>query len=166
LGKIMSANECYAYFGLSGPSLNPEAVSAVLKLVPTKVERVGDMKRNGKKREEGAWQLNDRIPRDARVDYEARVKDVLDQLEPCLGAAASLCKTNYGMIMLVGYFNEYDPGLWLEADTVARIGRLGAAFHCDFYHLIEEQPNQALQHNDPSCHVSCLRTPRASRGRG
>ena len=28
------------------------------------------------------------------------------------------------------------------------------------------RPNQALQHNDPSCHVSCLRTPRASRGRG
>jgi hypothetical protein len=27
-------------------------------------------------------------------------------------------------------------------------------------------PNQALQHNDPSCHVSCLRTPRASRSRG
>ena len=27
-------------------------------------------------------------------------------------------------------------------------------------------PNQALQHNDPSCHESCLRTPRASRGRG
>jgi hypothetical protein len=28
------------------------------------------------------------------------------------------------------------------------------------------EANQALQHNDPSCHVSCLRTPRASRGRG
>jgi uncharacterized membrane protein YebE (DUF533 family) len=27
-------------------------------------------------------------------------------------------------------------------------------------------PNQAVQHNDPSCHESCLRTPRASRGRG
>jgi hypothetical protein len=27
-------------------------------------------------------------------------------------------------------------------------------------------PNQALQHNDPSCHVPCLRTYRASRGRG
>ena len=26
--------------------------------------------------------------------------------------------------------------------------------------------NQALQHNDPSCHESCLRTPRASRDRG
>jgi hypothetical protein len=30
----------------------------------------------------------------------------------------------------------------------------------------DKRPNQALQHNDPSCHVSCLRTPRASRGRG
>jgi len=30
----------------------------------------------------------------------------------------------------------------------------------------ENPPNQALQHNDPSCHVSCLRTPRASWGRG
>jgi ribosomal protein S18 acetylase RimI-like enzyme len=30
----------------------------------------------------------------------------------------------------------------------------------------ENRPNQALQHNDPSCHESCLRTPRASRGRG
>jgi hypothetical protein len=28
------------------------------------------------------------------------------------------------------------------------------------------QPNQALQHNDPSCHAPCMRTCRASRGRG
>jgi len=34
-------------------------------------------------------------------------------------------------------------------------------------HRVKKQtPNQALQHNDPSCHVSCVRTPRASRGRG
>ena len=30
----------------------------------------------------------------------------------------------------------------------------------------KRKANQALQHNDPSCHESCLRTPRASRGRG
>jgi len=28
------------------------------------------------------------------------------------------------------------------------------------------RPNQALQHNDPSCHAPCMRTCRASRGRG
>jgi len=32
--------------------------------------------------------------------------------------------------------------------------------------VLKTEPNQALQHNDPSCHESCLRTPRASRGRG
>jgi len=36
---------------------------------------------------------------------------------------------------------------------------------CSEYDLGTE-PNKALQHNDPSCHESCLRTPRASRGRG
>jgi len=30
----------------------------------------------------------------------------------------------------------------------------------------QPEPNQALQHNDPSCHGSCFRTLRASRGRG
>jgi hypothetical protein len=31
---------------------------------------------------------------------------------------------------------------------------------------LKQKANQALQHNDPSCHESCLRTPRASRSRG
>ena len=57
----------------------------------------------------------------------------------------------------------------------------GMVFHLARYHdhdfgergpdalatfLKMKTPNQALQHNDPSCHESCLRTPRASRGRG
>jgi hypothetical protein len=32
--------------------------------------------------------------------------------------------------------------------------------------FVKRPPNQTLQHNDPSCHVPCLRTYRASRGRG
>jgi hypothetical protein len=34
------------------------------------------------------------------------------------------------------------------------------------FHNVEAEPNQALQHNDPSCHAPCMRTCRASRGRG
>jgi hypothetical protein len=33
-------------------------------------------------------------------------------------------------------------------------------------YALRRRANQALQHNDPGCHESCLRTPRASRGRG
>jgi hypothetical protein len=51
---------------------------------------------------------------------------------------------------------------WKERIVYVELSELDAATR-DF---ISKQPNQALQHNDPSCHVSCLRTPRASRGRG
>jgi hypothetical protein len=48
------------------------------------------------------------------------------------------------------------PNIKPEVDGISDV------FSVDF----KKQPNQALQHNDPSCHVSCFRTPRASRGRG
>jgi hypothetical protein len=35
-----------------------------------------------------------------------------------------------------------------------------------FFEHQAKLPNQPLQRNDPSCHASCSRTPRASRGRG
>lgn len=44
--------------------------------------------------------------------------------------------------MLVGYFNEYDPGLWFGADTVQRIAELGAGIQCDFYHLMKPEPEE------------------------
>jgi hypothetical protein len=34
------------------------------------------------------------------------------------------------------------------------------------YEIQQTEANQALQHNDHSCHELCLRTPRASCGRG
>jgi hypothetical protein len=52
-----------------------------------------------------------------------------------------------------------------EESRAAAIERLRAHFK-DIKQRKATQANQALQHNDPSCHVSCLRTPRASRGRG
>ena len=36
----------------------------------------------------------------------------------------------------------------------------------EFLAKLKTEANQALQHNDPSCHAPCVRTCRASRGRG
>jgi len=47
-----------------------------------------------------------------------------------------------------------------------RLGTPGEAILRQWIKIIKKTPNQALQHNDPNCHESCLRTPRASRGRG
>jgi hypothetical protein len=53
---------------------------------------------------------------------------------------------------------------FLMPEAVAQISPIGQ-LRVFRYHE-NKQTNQALQHNDPSCHESCLRTPRASRGRG
>ena len=46
------------------------------------------------------------------------------------------------------------------------MGLLARVEYFDLYSGEWKAPNQALQHNDPSCHVPCVRTDRASRGRG
>ena len=43
--------------------------------------------------------------------------------------------------------------LWVESDQIEVLDG-------------KDRANQALQHNDPSCHAPCMRTCRASRGRG
>jgi hypothetical protein len=51
------------------------------------------------------------------------------------------------------------------SDNAGREPRVLIGATKTFYYFTK-QANQALQHNDSSCHESCLRTPRASRGRG
>jgi len=139
----MRSNECYVYFGLSGTAMDPGAISATLGLPASKISRAGEKLPGGRLRKESSWTLEDRLPRDARIDFEARVKDVLDQLAPCMASAGELSRKYHGTIVSVGYFHDYDPGFWLESDTVQRIASLGASVQCDFYHLIEEEPNKA-----------------------
>ncbi len=139
----MSANECYAYFGLNGFPGSPDEISAKLGLVPTKVALAGtQIGRSEKKREVSRWNIGSRLPRDARVDFESHVKDVLDQLEPCFSTAASLSRQHDGVMELVGYFHESYPGLWFGAATMQRLAALGVRLDCDFYYLASEAPDQ------------------------
>lgn len=120
----------------------PEEVSAALGLSPSKSWRAGDPhdahRIPGKKRDESFWRIESRIARDARVELEDHVKDVLAQLEPCFAAAASLSKKHRGLIELVGYFHEDYPGLGFEASTLQRMAALGVEVDCDFYCLAPE----------------------------
>jgi len=59
-----------------------------------------------------------------------------------------------------------DVRFYGEQNDVFRRGFAGCKYTVFFANPKKIAANQALQHNDPSCHESCLRTPRASRGRG
>jgi hypothetical protein len=134
----MSANECYAYFGLNGFPGSPEEISAKLGLMPTEVALAGTpIGRSGKKREVSRWCIESRLPRDAQVEFEAHVKDVLVQLTPCFEVAASLSRQHDGVMELVGYFHDSYPGLWLDSATMQQLAALGVRLDCDFYYLAE-----------------------------
>jgi hypothetical protein len=60
---------------------------------------------------------------------------------------------------------EAPPAAFAEAEK-SRLGELFVESDHIEVEATTKSANQALQHNDPSCHVPCLRTPRASRGRG
>lgn len=128
---------------LAGLPNAPEGVSAALGLSPSKSWRAGDPhdahRVPGKKREESFWKIESRIPRDARVELEDHVKDVLAQLEPCFAIAASLSRQHRGLVELVGYFHEYYPGLGFEPTTIQRLAALGVEVDCDFYYLASEE---------------------------
>jgi len=121
----------------------PEEVSSALCLSPSKSWRAGDPhtahRVPGKKREESFWCIESRLPRDAQVDFETHVNDVLAQLEPCFAAAASLSRQHDGVMELVGYFHKSYPGLWIDAATMQRLAALGVRLDCDFYYLAEEE---------------------------
>ncbi|MBI5382141.1 MAG: DUF4279 domain-containing protein [Opitutae bacterium] len=132
----MSANECYAYFALRGFPMKPEEVSTALSLKPSDTWSAGDPHRvPGKKREYNYWRIESRIAREARVDLEDHVKDVLAQLAPCFDVAATLSKQYQGLMELVGYFHEYYPGLNFEPTTMQQLAALGVSVDCDFYYL-------------------------------
>ena len=126
--------------------MSPEEVSAKLGLKPSKSWRAGDPHNAhpvpGKKRTESRWQIESRIARDARAELEDHVKDVLQQLAPCLDVAASLSRQHRGLMELVGYFHEYYPGLGFEASTIQRLAVLGVEVDCDFYYLASEEKIQ------------------------
>lgn len=152
----MPTNNCFAYFAISGSAVIPEEVSAALALAPSKAWRAGDPhdahRVPGKKRPEGFWRLDSRLPRGGSASLEDHVGDVLEQLSARFPAAATLSKKHTGVIVLVGYFHAYYPGLHFGVSTIQQMAELGAELDCDFYYLacLEEEPTQPPEPTAPS----------------
>jgi len=73
----------------------------------------------------------------------------------------------FGMFLLVGaIFVGVSGGKWINAVEGASLALAMLFIGRKLAMQRKNEPNKAVQHNDPSCHGSCLRTPRASRDRG
>jgi len=63
------------------------------------------------------------------------------------------------------YFGVPNQSFGGDPDWFEKAKGTWSSWYLNLVHK-ENPPNQALQHNDPSCHAPCVRTCRASRGRG
>ncbi len=60
-------------------------------------------------------------------------KDVLDQMDANKSAFEELSRELGGMMELVGYFSEHEPGIHFERVIVERIAKYALSIDCDFY---------------------------------
>lgn len=120
----------YAYFHLRG-SFDPDEISRSVGVAPTRTAREGDLIGGGQKRRPcSLWALH---ARDKSAELEAQVRDVLDQLDANRAVFQRLSRELNGTMELVGYFQDREPGVALERDSIERMAAYGLALDCDFY---------------------------------
>jgi hypothetical protein len=116
---MANANKCYAYFYVEG-SFNPAQITERVGINPTNSWLEGDViERTKMPRKCSRWQLRSRLETTATL--EQHVSDVLAQLDENRKAFKHLSAELGGAMVLVGLFNECNPGLTFERDVIERL---------------------------------------------
>jgi hypothetical protein len=117
------AQEPYAYFCLGG-AFDPDEVTRRLEVLPSETARAGDaIGRTRRKRQNSFWMLRSRLQSSGDVDQH--VRDVLDQLDANRLVFEELTREFGGIIVIVGFSQDYAPAISLEQDTIGRLAQYG-----------------------------------------
>jgi hypothetical protein len=132
--------QTYACYCISGFQCDPEEISSIVGVAPTRVGRIGD--RSAAPLipvKENFWQLDSRLSRDKILDAEAHVDDVLAQLECHLPKVLKASSAAKSWIQVVSYSSGANSGIHLSTATITRMHKLGCELDCDLYSLGNEQ---------------------------
>jgi uncharacterized protein DUF4279 len=77
------------------------------------------------------WALHSRLEKAAAL--EMHVSDVLEQLDRNEVVFKQVSEEFGGVMELVGQFDAYCPGLFLERQILSRLAHYGLSVDCDFY---------------------------------
>lgn len=130
-------NRIRAYFSFWSATCDPAAVTSRTALQPTTVWRVGDVRHaaSGRLHEDNGWRLDGTCS--ATDAIEPHVLALLDELEKAAVNWRDVSADGARQISIVVYANEYVPALYLSAEALLRIARLGASLDIDLYDLKE-----------------------------
>jgi hypothetical protein len=128
---MSGVNEYYAYFSLSG-SFDPVDITSRVGITPTRTSLEGEsIPGTHIKKKCSRWALYSRLEK--TVALAMHVSDVLEQLDKNETAFKAVSEKFGGVRELVGRFNAYYPGFFLESQVLSRRAHYGLSVDCDFY---------------------------------
>jgi hypothetical protein len=131
-------------FTVSAPDLDPDAVTAVTRLLPDSQARRGDERRNWgglllQPEREGRWRLGTRGKLDSK-DVRAHFRWLHERLLPHAAALQALAaggETYFDVLWKSSYLYA-GTGPLLDAESIAGVAALGAWMGFDIYQVNEE----------------------------
>ncbi|MEV5966206.1 DUF4279 domain-containing protein [Kribbella sp. NPDC051952] len=150
--RVEQRAELRVYASDTGEDFDPESLTSLLGIIPSKVMRRGDVLRSGRVRDVTVWWWE--TPERVEWDSEALVLEVLDAFEPVAEQLAEAVR-RWGLTLVIGLVtsmygviqadsdNEIGldvatPALAFSAETLRRLGRLGASIDVDLYVIAPE----------------------------
>ena len=135
-----SMEETRLYFSVSGWGDDPELVTQLIGVEPTRVAREGERRSGGSPlgRRHELWALDSSL--DGSASFEEHLGGILDQLELNPAGTRECVRRFDAVLQCASHFETYNPGFALSANLVARVAALELGFDFDLYVLPEEEP--------------------------
>jgi hypothetical protein len=129
-------DECRLTLGVHGDDLDPDEVSRTLRCAPTSQHRRGEPRRSGPPWPKGAWLLT--VEGKSPTGPDELVQLLLARL-PTDESMWSALRSRYKVRLSFGIFTErWNRGFELSAESVRRIGVVGAGVGVDIYANLEK----------------------------
>ncbi|WP_017661338.1 DUF4279 domain-containing protein [Baaleninema simplex] len=127
--------EVAVYFSLSRFDFQPDRISELLKLEPTKFWKSGDLYSGTKRKYKfSVWRLKSETS-PSEIDFEKHIKNLLFVLEPKKEIVAELCRKYYGEFACSAYFSpqESTPIIHFDKKTLLKCVELNIEIDVDLY---------------------------------
>jgi len=130
--------EISVLFELRGSELEPEKITALLGIIPTKTWRVNDLvhPKAGVRRKSNGWSLKSQLDKSAELDEH--IKSIFEELQPSWQSLVEICKQYDALISCAVYRYQQIPSIYFDKDIVRKTAELNAQIDVDIYFLPED----------------------------
>jgi hypothetical protein len=131
--------EISAAFLLYNFDFDPDEITNLLKISPTKVKRIGDLinPKGTRRYTHNSWRIESKLQKSDGL--EEHINSIFEQLQPSWQSLASLCSQYEAEISCIIYINsEQIPAIHFSKDIIRKVHELNAEIDVDLYILLGE----------------------------